>query len=68
MKGTVVAEKLKGLLAEEVGHLEQVESDLAASDPQHKQNAARFIALEQRLYEKLIAQFSSALASETVAG
>jgi hypothetical protein len=68
VKGTVVAEKLKGLLAEEVGHLEQVESDLAASDPQHKQNAAHFIALEQRLYEKLIMQFSSALAAETVAG
>jgi hypothetical protein len=68
VKGTIVAEKLKGLLAEEVGHLEQVEADLAASDPQHKENAARFIALETRLYDSLIERFSAALAAEAVAG
>ncbi len=67
VKGTIVAEKLKGLLAEEVGHLEQVEADLAAADPQHKLNAARFIALEARLYDELIASFSAALATEAVA-
>jgi rubrerythrin len=65
--GTQIAQQLEGLLAEETGHLRQVESEIAASDAQHVARAAKVIALEAHLYAAFLDTLASALASEAAA-
>jgi rubrerythrin len=66
--GSEIAQKLDGLLAEEVGHLRQVESEIAACDPQHATRAAKVIALEAALYAAFLAHLGAALAAEAAIG
>ncbi len=64
LAGTDVCNKLEGILAEEIGHLRQVESDLAESDPQHATRAPLVIGLETQLYETFLGTLAAALAGE----
>lgn len=61
LAGTEIAQKLDGLLTEEIGHLRQVESELAISDPQHAARAPLVIGLEARLYETFLRALDTAL-------
>ncbi|WP_255565116.1 hypothetical protein [Methylovirgula sp. HY1] len=63
LAGTAIAQKLDGLLAEEIGHLRQVESELATNDPQHATRAPLVIALEAQLYETFLGTLAAALAA-----
>ncbi|MGB8279139.1 MAG: hypothetical protein WCF20_14575 [Methylovirgula sp.] len=65
LANTEIAQKLDGLLAEEIGHLRQVESEIAISDPEHATRAPMVIGLEAHLYETFLASLASALAAET---
>jgi rubrerythrin len=60
--GTEVAQKLAGLLAEENGHLRQVESEIARYDPQHEARAESLVMLESRLYAAFLGALAGALA------
>ncbi len=65
--GTEIAQRLSGLLAEEDGHLRQVEAEIAASDPEHESRTPRLIALETRLYERFLAALTEALGAAAAA-
>lgn len=58
--GTEIAQRITGLLAEEDGHLQHVEAEIAASDPAHDSRKPQLVALENQLYER----FLNALAAE----
>jgi hypothetical protein len=66
LAGTEIAEKLDGLLAEENGHLRQVESEIARIDPQHASRAPVLIGLETALYDTFIGALGAALASASL--
>ena len=66
--GTEVAVRLEGLLAEEVGHLRQVESEIAISDPQHETRAPIAIGIEAQLYETFLGTLAATLAAEAATG
>ncbi|MGO9133315.1 MAG: hypothetical protein ACLP8A_04590 [Methylovirgula sp.] len=65
--GSEIAAQLDGLLAEENGHLRQVESEIGMNDPQHQTRAPALIALETQLYERFLATLTAALAGEAAA-
>ncbi len=67
LAGSEIAQKLDGLLAEEIGHLRQVESDLAVSDPEHAARAPLVIGLEAQLYETFLGTLAAALATQPAA-
>lgn len=62
--GGQIAQKLDGLLVEEVGHLRQVESEIAQNDPQHEAHAKLAEALEAKLYETFIGTLSASISAE----
>ena len=64
LAGTEIARSLDGLLTEEIGHLRQVESELAISDPQHASRAPLVTDLETGLYENFLAALASVLTPE----
>lgn len=64
LAGTAIAQKLDGLLSEEIGHLRQVETDLGESDPEHASRATALIDIEARLYETFLGALVAALAAE----
>ena len=64
LSGMAIVQKLEGLLAEEIGHLRQVESELAISDPQHALRAPLVIGLEARLFETFLGSLAAALATK----
>ncbi len=68
LAGTEIAVKLDGLLAEEVGHLRQVESEIAISDPQHETRAPRVIGIEAQLYETFLGTLAATLAADAATG
>lgn len=65
--GTEIAQRLTGLLAEEDGHLQHVEAEIAASDPEHAARTPQLVALENRLYERFLGALTKALGVEAAA-
>ncbi|HEY5226346.1 MAG TPA: hypothetical protein VIJ06_06095 [Methylovirgula sp.] len=62
--GGPIAQKLDGLLAEEVGHLNHVESEIARTDPQHATHGPLVIALEAQLYDTFIGVLAATLTQD----
>jgi hypothetical protein len=58
--------QLDALLGEEVGHLRQVETGLAAGDPDHAARAPALEAFEQDLFETFVAALAQELAQESI--
>jgi hypothetical protein len=58
-----LAAQLDELLAEEVGHLRQVEAGLATDDPEHATRAPALEAFEQDLFNTFVAALAEAVTS-----
>src|ERR1700722_6163854 len=58
-----LAGQLDELLAEEVGHLRQVEAGLAAGDPEHATRSPALEAFEQDLFNTFVAALAEAVTS-----
>lgn len=68
VKDPEIAARLDGMLVEEIGHLRQVESEIARRDPQHARRAPEVIALEAGLYDRFLGSLAATLAAAAAAG